>query len=93
MDIMEAKKIKRLFIARIVMWIVALGATVYWIYWNYKLYSLKIFDVHAFATIFRPKFYTALVISIVAICISFYLRHISDGIKKKLKYTVEEENA
>lgn len=88
---MEFKKIRKLFIARICMWIIALSATIYWIYWNFKLYSLEIFDVHAFAKIFRPKFYTALTISVIAIIISFILRKFSDDIKKKIKYHVVED--
>ena len=92
MDVkLEEQKIKKLFIARICLWIVAASANIYWIYWNFKLYSLEIFDVHAFAKIFRPKFYTALAIAFIAICVSFYLRSISDRIKRKIKYTVIEE--
>lgn len=87
------KKVKKLFMARICMWIIALAATIYWIYWNFHLYSMEIFDVHEFAAIFRPKFYTALTISIIAICISFLLRKFSDDIKKKIKFTVEEDTA
>ncbi len=76
------KKVVVLFVCRAILWCVALAATIYWIYWNFKLYSMGVFDVHEFASIFRFKFYKALIVSIAAICLSFILRRFSDGIKR-----------
>ena len=76
------KKIKGLFIARVCLWITALVSTVYWIYYSVKLHNAGIFDPAEFATRFRPVFYTCLVISILAVALSFVLHAIS---KKQAK--------
>jgi len=77
------KKVKILFGCRVVLWIIALAATIYWIYWSCKLYDLGYLDEHVYAVAFRPIFARGLAISVGAICLSFLLRSISDKIKKK----------
>jgi hypothetical protein len=71
------KNIKAIFAARVFLWITALVSTVYWIYYSVKLHNAGIFDPAEFATRFRPVFYTCLVISILAVILSFILHAIS----------------
>lgn len=85
LEIINAKKIKKIFIARVCLWIVALAATVYWAYWSFHLYAIGVHDVHEYAEIFRPKFAVSLLISVAAIGVSFILRSISDKLKGKTK--------
>lgn len=82
---MEDKRVKILFIIRSILWVIALAATVYWIYWSFKLYELKIFDPYSYAKEFRPIFTRGLLVSGTSICISLILRGISDRIKKENK--------
>ncbi|MBR4345158.1 MAG: hypothetical protein IKP88_21040 [Lachnospiraceae bacterium] len=80
------KKIRRLFLCRIAMWIICASGCVYWIYWSFKLYEIEEdFDAHTYATMFRPHFNLGITISIVSIIISLVLRLISDRYKKELK--------
>lgn len=76
---------KKLFYCRICLWVVALVATIYWIYWSFHLYTLGYYDEHAYAAMLRPIFSKALLISLIAVGISFILRRISDNIKDKEK--------
>lgn len=82
----DDKKIKIMFVCRVVLWIVALSATVYWIYWSFHLYTLGYMDEHEYAVAFRPIFGKALLVSILAIGISFVLRIISDKSKDARKH-------
>ena len=77
----DDKKIKIFFCIRVVLWIIALGATIYWIYWSFHIYALGIIDEHAYAVMFRPIFAKSLLVSVVAIGVSFILRITSDRIK------------
>lgn len=52
----DAKKRKIMFICRVVLWVVALVATIYWIYWSFHLYTLGYVDEHEYAVAFRPIF-------------------------------------
>ena len=79
--------IKKLFYCRICLWIIALVSTIYWIYWSFHLYTLGYEDEHVYAAMLRPIFTKALLISLVAVGISFVLRRISDNIKDKAKYS------
>jgi len=79
------KKIRILFIFRIIMWIICAGGCVYWIYWSFKLYEMEDFDAHIYATLFRPHFNIGISISIISITISLVLRLISDRHKRALK--------
>ena len=79
------KKIKQLFKCRIVLWILAAAACVYWIALSFWLYEQGIHEVHAYATYLRPRLYAALIFSVVCICISFGLRRKSDGYKKQIE--------
>jgi len=86
MDNAKAQKaVKIIFGVRIVLWVVALGATLYWAYWSFKIYALGIFDVYEYAEIFRPIFRRGLLISIGAIIICLILRRFSDTIKEMYK--------
>lgn len=77
------KVVRILFAIRIVLWVVALGATVYWIRWSFKIYEMGIQDVHEYAAIFRPIFARGLLISAVAIILSFTLRKVGNIICAK----------
>lgn len=77
---------KKLFPIRVGLWVIALASTIYWIYWSFHLYTLGYFDEHAYAAAFRPIFARGLLISLIAIGLSFILRRISDNIKDKAKY-------
>jgi len=83
------KKIKQFFYCRVSLWVIALVATIYWIYWSFHLYTLGYMDEHEYAVAFRPIFSKALFISLVAIGISFILRIKSDRMKDEDKYRVE----
>lgn len=84
---MEDKLIRNLFIGRAVMWALSLAATIYWIVWSFKIYVDygEDVDVQTYASIFRPRFYVALILTVIFICISFGLRKISDNRKNELK--------
>ena len=84
-NIMEkAKKtIKALFITRICLWVVAAVSTGIWICYSFKLHADGIFDPYEYATLLRPVFYTCLIIAIVAICVSFFLRKVTVEIKRQ----------
>lgn len=81
------KKVHHLFLARICLWVVAFAATAYWIWYDFSLYQQGIVDVYEHAGLLRPVFYGGVIIAVVSICISFYLRSISDKIKKEIKKT------
>lgn len=68
---------------RILLWITAIIPTIYWVYYQQKLYNDGIFDVTEYSTLLRPVLYKCLGISLAAICVSFILRAISDHVKKK----------
>ncbi|MGN0425402.1 MAG: hypothetical protein ACI4FY_08800 [Acetatifactor sp.] len=79
---MGRKTVKILFGIRIVLWMVAAGATAYWIYWSMHLYTLGFENEHEYAKALRPILSKGLMISVAAILVSFLLRSISDKIKK-----------
>jgi len=79
----DAKKRKIMFMCRVVLWVVALAATIYWIYWSFHLYTLGYVDEHEYAVAFRPIFIKGLFTSLVAVGISFILRIKSDHLKDK----------
>ncbi|MBE5844392.1 MAG: hypothetical protein E7302_09455 [Butyrivibrio sp.] len=81
---MEAKNIiKGLFVVRICLWIVALGSTIYWINYSRVLHSQGIYAPEEYSPLFRPVFYTCLIITIAAICLSFFLHSVGKKLKKK----------
>lgn len=83
----EDNAIKYMFYVRVCLWIIALVATIYWIYWSFHIYTLGVIDEHEYAVMFRPIFAKGLAISVGSIVISFILRFISDNMKdKKKKY-------
>ena len=71
---------KGLLIGRICLWIIALTATIYWIYYSVKLHNDGIFDPAEYSTALRPVLYTCLIISLAAVALSFALYRIG---KKK----------
>lgn len=83
----KTNTIKRLFYIRICLWFVALVSTIYWMYYSFHLYSIGIVDEHEYASALRPVFAKALLISLIAVGVSFILRRISDNIKDSLKHT------
>ncbi|MCR5501449.1 MAG: hypothetical protein K6F53_00405 [Lachnospiraceae bacterium] len=65
--------VKVLFIIRILLWITAFGATVYWMGYSVKLHREEIFDPYEFAIRFRPVFYPCFLTAVIAIGLSFAL--------------------
>lgn len=88
MNAQELNTIKKLFYCRICLWVIALVSTIYWMYWSFHLYTLGYEDEHTYATMLRPIFTKALLLSLVAIGISFILRKKSDNIKDTAKYRI-----
>lgn len=79
----ESKAVRILLYIRIVLWIIALAATVYWIYWSFKLYDLGYYDIYEYTGYLRPIFGRGLLISFGSLGVSLILRGISDRIKKR----------
>lgn len=79
----DKKTVRILLYCRMFLWVVALAATVYWIYWSFHLYTLGYMDEHAYASAFRPIFAKGLFTSVGAIILSFILRTVSDKIRNK----------
>lgn len=77
------QKIKILLGIRVLLWIVAILSTIYWIYYSQKLYLDEIYDAYEYSAYLRPVLYKCLIISFVAICVSLVLRFVSDRIKKR----------
>ncbi len=77
--------VRILFIIRVILWITAASATVYWIYWSFNLYKMGIHDFHEYSVNLRPVFGRCLLISLASLCISLILRSISDMIKKNVQ--------
>lgn len=71
-----------LFVTRIILWITAIASTVYWIYFSVKLKMDGIFAPEEYSPRLRPVLYTCLLISLVAVAISFALYSLSKKIKK-----------
>lgn len=88
----EKNTIKILFIIRVVLWVISLVATIYWMYWSSHLYTLGFYDEHEYAVAFRPIFARGLFTSLAAVAVSFVLRFISDGIKDKNKIKLIKES-
>ena len=79
----QNKSVRILFLVRAFLWVTALAATVYWIYWSFKLYDLGYYDPYEYSGLLRPILTRGLLISLVCVGISLILRSISDRIKKK----------
>lgn len=79
------RKIRILFYMRIVLWVIAIAATVYWIYWSFRIYEMGIHLVEDYAAAFRPIFGKSLLVTAISIAISLGLRRISDNIKTNIK--------
>lgn len=81
----KAKKtIKTLFICRICLWVVALVATLFWAVYSFALYNkYQIFDPLEYATKLRPVLYTGIIVTVVALGVSFFLRKVTLEIKRQ----------
>ena len=79
----DKKAVRILLYCRMFLWVVALAATVYWIYWSFHLYTLGYMDEHVYAVAFRPIFAKGLLISAGAVVLSFIMRGVSDKIRNK----------
>lgn len=83
------KKVRILFTIRACLWLIAAGATAYWIRYSFKLYEYGVIDEHEYAVKLRPVMAKGLLIAVVCIAVCLVLRSISDKIKQKIKYTVD----
>ncbi len=79
----EKKAVRVLFILRVILWILAFAATLYWIIWSFRLYDMGMYDVHEYSSHLRPIFWRGFLSSVGCICLSLILRSISDKIKKR----------
>lgn len=79
------EKVKRIFICRIILWILSAIVTGYWIVMSFVVYNNGNEDPTSYAKVFRPIFYKCLLITAILIGISFILRSISDKIKADLR--------
>ncbi len=79
----DKRTVRILFGFRIFLWCVALGGFIYWAYWSFELYHQGIMDEHEYATILRPILARGVAITVVAVVVSFILRRVSDGIKRR----------
>lgn len=75
--------VRIIFGIRILLWAVAAAATVYWIYYSFKLTSMGIFEPEEYSPLLRPVLYTGVCTAVTAIVISFILYAISKKIKIK----------
>lgn len=88
---MDKNRIVRiLFFIRVVLWVVALAATVYWIVWSFKLYEMGIHDENDYGRHLRPILGRGLLISFGSIIFSLILRSVSDRIKRGQKHSSGE---
>ena len=72
----QNRAVRILFIIRACLWTTALAATVYWIYWSFKLYDLGHNDVYEYSGLSRPILTRGLLISLACLGISLILRRI-----------------
>ena len=80
----KAKKtIKVLFIIRVVLWAIAFGATAYWIYYSFRLYSLGIHLPEEYSPLLRPVLYKGLLIAVVSLVIAAFLHIHTAKLKKE----------
>ena len=80
-----SKKIRILFVIRLILWTIAAVATGYWMWYSEKLHADGIFEPSEYAPLFRPVFYTGLIVAFVALCISFGLYALSQKLKRKMR--------
>ncbi len=81
------KKVKTqiiiIFVCRIILWVIALASTVYWIRYSFQLTMNEIYEPEEYAPLLRPVLYTCVIIAVVAIALSFALYALAKHIKKK----------
>ena len=76
-------QIRMMLAARILLWLIALTSTIYWISYSFELYKQEIFDPHDYATLLRPVLYVCLGIAFAAVCLSFVLHAKTIKLKKE----------
>ena len=79
----QNKAVRILFLVRAFLWVTALAATAYWIYWFFQLYHLGYYDPYEYSGLLRPILTRGLLVSLVCLGISLILRGVSDRLKKK----------
>lgn len=76
------KQILVLLIVRICLWAVALGFTVNWMVYSFKLYNDGIVLPEEYSPLLRPVLYRGILVAVAAIAISFALHGLANKIKK-----------
>ena len=59
--------------ARILLWLIALTSTIYWISYSFELYKQGDIYPHDYVTLLRPVLYVCLGIAFAVVCLSFVL--------------------
>ena len=80
-----SKKIRILFVGRVILWIIALVSTGYWMWYSGELYELEISNTEEYAARLRPVLYTGIIVAVAAIGISFLLYAQSQKLKKSME--------
>lgn len=80
-----------LFISRIILWIIALASTVYWIYYSFDLYRQGYIIPEEYSPRLRPVLYTCVLIAVAAIALSFLIYTIGKKIKDKAEKEARSE--
>ena len=88
----EEKQVKILFAIRVVLWAVALGSTVYWIWYSFDLMGNGVFDPYEYASLLRPVLYPCVCVAVVAVGICFALYKRSKELKKVILQKKKEED-
>ena len=76
-------QIKIIFVIRVLLWLVALLATVNWIIYSVKLYADGIVIPEQYSPLLRPVLYRGVIVAVLSIATSFALYALAKYIKKK----------
>lgn len=76
----QNKTIRCMFILRVILWIIATASTLYWLYWSFKLFEIGMSTAQEQSDYFTPIFGWGVLITIISICLSLFLRNISNKI-------------
>ena len=71
-----------IFVCRIILWVIALASTVYWIRYSFQLTMNEIYEPEEYAPLLRPVLYVCVGIAVASIGLSFGLYAIAKRIKK-----------
>lgn len=83
------KEYKHLWVIRVLLWLVSLGITIYWIAYSFYLYESGVHDPHTYATILRPKLYACLIVTALLLFIS---SKVGAAIRRRAKNYFKDEN-